>query len=104
MLRRWAALPRGIRWLAGAAAAAVLALAVAWVLFVPGADWLARHDVGSAAGPLLQTARDAAQGRLLTLGAGLLAAGALAFTARTFYLSREGPAGHSATPERIPIR
>ena len=26
--------------------------AVAWVLFVPAADWLAHHDVGSAKGPL----------------------------------------------------
>src|SRR5207247_10793863 len=39
---------------------------------------------------LVQTARDAARGRLLTLGAGLLAAGALVFTARNFILSREG--------------
>src|SRR5579863_9384796 len=86
MLRPWAAWPRAIRWLA----AAVLALAVAWVLFVPAADWLARHDVGLATGPLLQTALDNARGRLLTLGAGLLAAGALIFTARNFTLSREG--------------
>jgi len=60
------------------------------VLLVPTADWLARHDVGSVKGPLLQTARDAARGRLLTLGAGLFAAGALLFTARNFILSREG--------------
>ena len=73
--------PRGIRWLAGIAAV-VLALAIVWALFVPAADWLAHHDVGSATGPLLQTARDAARGRLLTLGAGLFAAGALVFTAR----------------------
>ena len=66
----------------------MLALAIAWVLFVPAADWLAHHDVGSAKGPLLQTARDAARGRLLTLGAGLLAAGALIFTARNFNLLR----------------
>jgi hypothetical protein len=77
--KHWAAWPRGIRWLAGIAAVA-LALAIVWVLFVPGADWLAHHDVGSAKGPLLQTARDAARGRLLTLAAGLLAAGALIFT------------------------
>jgi hypothetical protein len=76
--------------LAVATAAVVLALAVAWVLFVPAADWLARHDVGSVHGVLLQTARDDARGRLLTLGAGLLAAGALLFTARNFALSREG--------------
>ena len=90
MLKRWAAWPRGIRWLVGGIAAVVLALAIAWVLFVPVADWLAHHDVGSAKGPLLQTARDAARGRLLTLAAGLFAAGALVFTARNFTLSREG--------------
>ena len=56
---------------------------------MPGADWLAHHDVGSATG-LLSKARDSARGRLLTLGAGLLAAGALLFTARNFNLSREG--------------
>jgi uncharacterized protein YjbI with pentapeptide repeats len=76
------------RWLAGIAAAVVLVLAVAWVLFVPAADWLAHHDIGSAHGALLQTARDDARGRLLTLGAGLLAAAALLFTARNFTLSR----------------
>lgn len=59
-----------------------------WVLLVPGADWLAHHDVGSARGSVLATARDAARGRLLTLGAGLLAAGALWFTARNFTVSR----------------
>jgi hypothetical protein len=68
----------------------VLGLAITWVLLVPAADWLARHDVGSVKGPLLQTARDAARGRLLTLGAGLFAVGALLFTARNFILSREG--------------
>ena len=68
----------------------MLALVVAWVLFVPTADWLAHHDVGSAKGLLLLTARDAARSRLLTLGAGLFAAGALVFTARNFTLSRDG--------------
>ena len=90
MMKRWAAWPRSTRWLAGGIAAAVLVPVFAWVLFVPATDWLARHDVGSATGPLLQTARDAARGRLLTLGAGLFAAGALVFTARNFRLSREG--------------
>ncbi len=73
-----------------AAAVLVLAIVVAigWALFVPLADALAHHDVGSAKGSLLQTARDAARGRLLTLAAGVFAAGALAFTARTFYLSQ----------------
>ena len=88
MSKRWAALPRGIRWLVGGIAAVVLALAVTWVLFVPAADWLAHHDVGSVKGPLHETALDDARGRLLTLGAGLFAAGALVFTARNFTLSR----------------
>jgi hypothetical protein len=87
VLKRWAAWPRGNRWLAWIAAV-VLGLAVAWVLFVPAADWLAHHDVGSATGPLHETALDNARGKLLTLGAGLFAAGALVFTARNFSLSR----------------
>ena len=89
MLKRWAAWPRGIRWLAGIAVV-VLALAIVWALFVPLADWLAHHDVGSVKGSLHETALDNARGRLLTLGAGLFAAGALVFTARNFTLSREG--------------
>ena len=90
MLKRWTAWPQGIRRLVGGIAAVVLALAIAWALLVPGADWLARQDVASAKGPLLQTARDAARGRLLTLAAGLFAVGALWYTARNFTLSREG--------------
>lgn len=66
----------------------MLAVAVAWLLLVPAADWLAHHDVGSAKGPPLQAARDAARGRLLTLGAGLFAAAALFFTALNFNLLR----------------
>jgi hypothetical protein len=89
MLKRWAAWPQGIRWLTGIAAV-VLAAAIVWVLFVPLADWLARHDVGSVRGSLHETAVDNARGRLLTLGAGLFVAGALVFTARNFTLSREG--------------
>jgi hypothetical protein len=54
----------------------------------PLADWLARHDVGPVKGALRETAVDNARGRLLTLGAGLFAAGALVFTARNFTLSR----------------
>ena len=88
MFKRWEALPRDIRWLIVGIAAIVLALAVVWVLFVPTADWLAHHDVGSATGSLHETAVDNARGRLLTLGAGLFAAGALAFTARTLNLSQ----------------
>jgi len=87
MLKRWAVWPRGIRW-AVAIAAAVLALVIMWALFVPLADWLAHHDVGSVKGTLHETAVDNARGRLLTLGAGLLAAGALIFTALNFNLLR----------------
>jgi len=68
----------------------MLGPAIVWVLFVPVADWLAGHDVGSIKGPLHETALDNARGRLLTLGAGLLAAGALAYTARNYRLTREG--------------
>jgi hypothetical protein len=68
----------------------VTAVGIAWVLFVPAASWLAHLDAGSAAGSQLETARDDARGRLLTLGAGLFAVGALIFTARNYTLSREG--------------
>ena len=91
---RWAAPllehPWAIRITMAWIAVAVLAAAISWWLLVPVTDWLAHHDVGSASGSLLQTARDAARGRLLTLGAGLFAAGVLWFTARTFALSRQG--------------
>ena len=87
MLKHWAAWPRGIRWLAGTAIV-VLGLAIAWALFVPVADSLAHHDVGSATGSLHETALDNARGRLLTLGAGLAAAAALVFTALNFSLLR----------------
>ena len=66
----------------------VLGLAFVWALFVPVADLLAHHDVGSATGPLHETALDNARGRLLTLGAGLVAAAALVFTALNFGLLR----------------
>ena len=89
MLKRWAALPRGIQWLVGIAAV-VLTLAIVWALFVPATDWLAHHDVGSVKGSLHETAVDNARGRLLTLAAGLFAAGALLYTALTFNLTRQG--------------
>ena len=90
VLKRCVAWPRGIRLLAAGTAAIVLAFVIAWALFVPAADWLAHHDVGSARGPLLLTARDAARGRLLTFFAGLFAVGALIFTALNFNLLRHG--------------
>ena len=52
--------------------------------------WLAHHDVGPAWQPRPLTARDAARGRLLALGAGLLATGALVVTARSRARSRAG--------------
>jgi hypothetical protein len=88
MPKGWVALPRSVQWLAGGIAAVVLGLALTWLLFVPVADWLAHHDVGSAGTALHETALDNARARLLTLGAGLFAAGALVFTARNFTLSR----------------
>jgi pentapeptide repeat protein len=91
---RWAARlmehPWAIRMTMIWIAVVVLALTVSWWLLVPVTDWLAHHDVGSASGSLLQTARDAARARLLTLGAGLFAAGVLLYTAQTFALSRQG--------------
>ena len=87
MPKRWAGWPHGVRWVPWIGVV-VLALAITWALFVPIADWLARYDVGSATGPLHETALDNARGRLLTLAAGLFAAGALVFTARNFTLSR----------------
>ncbi len=87
MLKRWAAWPRGNRWLAGIPVV-VFGLAVVWTLFMPLADWLARQDVGSATGALHETAVDNARGRLLTLGAGLVAVAALVFTALNFSLLR----------------
>jgi uncharacterized protein YjbI with pentapeptide repeats len=78
-------------WLA---VAIPVAAVIIYLLIWYGPDVIARHDIGNATGPLrvlrLQQARDAARGRLLTLGAGLFAAGALVFTARNFALSREG--------------
>lgn len=92
MLRVSAAWSRRIRWAAGSLAGIALAVAIAWAVFIPAADWIATHDVGHVTGSLrasrLLTARDAARSRLLTLGAGFFAAGALVFTARNFTLSR----------------
>jgi Pentapeptide repeats (8 copies) len=92
VLKRWATWLRDNRRVVSLAAVIIGSLATAWLLTVPVADWLATHDVGQVIGPVralrLQTARDAARGRLLTLGAGLFAVGALWFTARNFTLSR----------------
>jgi hypothetical protein len=83
VLKRWATW-QGTRWIAAVAGG----LIIAYALFVPIADSLAHHDVGSVKGPLHETAVDNVRRELLTLGAGVFAVVALAFTARTFYLSR----------------
>jgi Pentapeptide repeats (8 copies) len=87
--KRWAAPQRDSRWALGGIAA-VLAPAAARVVSVPAGDWLARHEAGSARERPIQTARGAVRGWRLALGAGLLASGALVFTARTFARSRGG--------------
>lgn len=73
---------------------ALAAAAIAGAFIWPVTDLIAAHDVGTVSGPLrassLQTAREAVRAQLLTLGAGLFAAGALVYTARNFTLSREG--------------
>jgi hypothetical protein len=70
-------------------AVGVLAVAgsgLIWAIFVPLAEWLARHDVRSAGGAVWVTALQNARSSYLTLGAGILAAGALAYTARNYRL------------------
>lgn len=71
----------------------VVVLAVATGLLWPLTDLIASHDVGNVAGALraarLEAAREAVRTQLLTLGAGVFAAGALVFTARNFSLSRQ---------------
>ena len=59
-------------------------------LALPAGGWLAHHDIGLAWQPRPLPARDAARGRLLALGAGLLAMGALVVTARSRARSRAG--------------
>jgi hypothetical protein len=80
------------RWVFWLGVALLVGAAVIYLLVWLGPDLIARHDIGNVTGPLrvlrLQQARDAARGRLLTLGTGLFAAGALLFTGRNFTLSR----------------
>lgn len=68
------------------APAVVLALALVSAVLWPLTDALARHDIAALSGPVraghLQSAREAVRTQLLTLGAGVFAAGALIFTAR----------------------
>jgi len=79
-------------WWAGVLLMVGLALAVAVIW--PVTDMIAGHDVGAIAGPAraarLPGAREAVRAQLLTLGAGLFAAGALVYTGLNFRLSRQG--------------
>jgi hypothetical protein len=81
-----------LSWLGLLVTVAVVVAVGIYVVFWPLSDWIARHNVGAITGPhraaALQAAREAAQGHLLTLGAGLFAAGALAFTAWNLTLYR----------------
>jgi Pentapeptide repeats (8 copies) len=76
------------------AIAAVVAVAVSVALIWPITDLIAAHDVGLISGSkraaALQTAREVVRTQLLTLGAGVFAAGALIFTALNFNLLRQG--------------
>ena len=59
-------------------------------LALTAGGWLAHHNAGPAWQPRPLAARDAARGRLLALGAGLLAMSALVVTARSRARSRAG--------------
>jgi Pentapeptide repeats (8 copies) len=64
---------------------------VIYMLIWYGPDVIARHDVGNVTGQVVrvQQARDAARGRLLTLGAGVFAAGALLYTGRNYRVAQQ---------------
>ena len=63
-------------------------------LLGPVTDLIAQHDVAALAisrrASQLQGARETARTQVLTLGAGIFAAGALLFTGRNYRLAREG--------------
>ena len=88
--RKWNHRPWAALWLSLAILAAPV---VIYGLIWYGPDVIARHDIGNGTGPLqvvrVQQARDAARGRLLTLGAGVFAAGALLFTGRNYRVARQ---------------
>lgn len=75
-----------LKWVLPLAVTIPVAAVIIYLLIWYGPDVIARHDIRNVTGSLralrLQQARDAARGRLLTLGAGIFAAGALVFTAR----------------------
>ena len=92
MLKRWAAWPPVIR-VAVLVVCVLAAFGIAIVFIWPLTDLIAQHDAGLIKGPQralqLQAARAAVRTQLLTFGAGVLAAGALAFTAWNVTLYRK---------------
>ena len=91
-LSRWAPDRTVYIWF-GLLVVLLVAGAAVYFAFGPLADLIAKHDVGTITqhrAAALQTARDAARGRLVGLGAGLFAAGTLVYTARNYALSRQG--------------
>jgi uncharacterized protein YjbI with pentapeptide repeats len=64
-----------------------------WLVFWPMTDLITSHDLGIMKGPTrtasLPKARDAARGRIIQFGAGLLGLGAFVFTVRNFTLARQ---------------
>jgi Pentapeptide repeats (8 copies) len=72
-------------------------------LALPVGGWLAHNDVGPAWQSHPPAGWDPARGRLLALGAGLLAAGALVFTARSFARSRalQAPGRYTRALEQL---
>jgi hypothetical protein len=78
----------------GLIAAAGAAVLVIIALLGPITDLMARHDVSALPqvqrAAHLQSARETARTQLLTLSAGIFAAGALLFTALNFRLARQG--------------
>ena len=69
---------------------AAVVVAAFTVLLLRGAAWLYGPGLRSLTPDQQVTAIDDVRGRLIQLGAGLLAAGALVYTALNFQLSREG--------------
>jgi uncharacterized protein YjbI with pentapeptide repeats len=63
------------------------AVVIAWLLVSPVTNFIAHEDVGKSSHVPAAT-REAVRTQMLTLGAGLFAAGALVFTAANYYLSR----------------
>jgi hypothetical protein len=68
----------------------VVALGLFALLFWRGPDWLDSAGLRGLIPGQRQTAVDADRSRIIQLGAGILAAGALVYTGLNFRLNREG--------------